>query len=437
MARLAAPIVLVNVGLMLQGTVDTLMLGRVSPAALASSAVGNLYFYNVVVVGMGLVMSLDPIVAQALGAEDRTGVSLGVQRGVLLACVASIFAMGAMAPAASVLGALQQPHEIIAGASAYVRWSMIGALPWLLFTAFRQTLQAMHRVLPMAAAVFVSNGLNAFLNWVFVFGHLGFEPMGIVGAAHATWISRWIMLGLLLWFGWRDLSPSLRPWLPSSTAVRPLLRMAALGLPVGLQMFAEAFAFGFVGLAIGWVGTIQLAGHQIALQLASVTFMVPFGVAGAGAAMVGRAIGRGDMAAARRDALAALACGVGFMALMAMTFLTFPGTLARWFTPDLPTIGVVLVLLPIAGFFQVFDGLQVVSASILRGAGDTRVPMLIHVLSFWALGIPLGLVLAFPLGKGAAGLWWGLTGALASAALLQLARVRSHLARDVRRATVD
>lgn len=437
MARLAAPIVLVNIGLMLQGTVDTMMLGRVSPVALASSAVGNLYFYNVMVLGMGLIMSLDPVVSQAIGAGDHAGVARGVQRGVVLAGIVSVFAALAMAPAPAVLHALRQPPEVIDGAAAYVRWSIIGALPWMLFTAFRQTLQAMHTIKAMIVAVFLSNAVNAFLNWMFVFGNLGFEPMGIVGAAHATWISRWLMALLLLWFAWRHLGPALIPWRPESTAIGPLLRMAAIGAPVGLQMFAEGFAFGFVGLAVGWLGTIPLAGHQIALQLASVTFMVPFGVAGAGAAMVGRAIGRGDLAAARRDAVAALVCGVGFMALMAVGFIAFPEFLGRLFTADASTISVVLVLLPIAGFFQVFDGLQVVSASLLRGAGDTRLPMLIHVLSFWALGIPLGLLLAFRADLGAEGLWWGLTVGLASTAMLQLARVRSRLSREIVRTKID
>lgn len=437
MARLAAPIVLVNVGLMLQGTVDTLVLGRVSPAALAAGAVGNLYFYNVVVVGMGLVMSLDPIVSQALGAHDRDGVARGVQRGVVLAMIASVFAALAMLPAPTVLRWMQQPAEVIDGAAGYIRWSIPGVLPWLMFTAFRQTLQAMHRVMPMAAAVFASNALNAGLNWVLVLGHFGFAPRGVVGSAQATWISRWVMLILLLWLGWRHIGPTIRPWRADSIARGPLLRMTAIGMPIGLQMFAEAFAFGFSGLAIGWIGTVPLAGHQIALQMASVTFMVPFGVAGAGAAMVGRAIGRGDLAAARRDAVAALACGVGFMALMAIGFVTIPGALARLFTADQPTIAIVLTLLPIAGMFQIFDGIQVVSASILRGAGDTRIPMIIHTLSFWALGIPLGLFLAFRVHKNAAGLWYGLTAALAATAMLQLLRVRARLAGTVQRTVID
>lgn len=301
----------------------------------------------------------------------------------------------------------------------------------------RQTLQAMHRVLPMALAVFVANGLNVFLNWVFVFGHLGFHAMGVVGSAHATWISRWLMLALVLWLSRADMRPALRPWRHDAFAWRPIKRMIAIGAPVGFQMFAESFAFGLSGVIIGWFGAETLAAHQIALTMASLTFMIPLGVAGAGAAMVGRAIGRGDMPAARRDAVAALVCGVGFMALMAVLFVTLPGALANLFTRDGPTIAIVMVLLPIAGVFQVFDGTQVVSASVLRGTGDTRVPMVLHVLSFWAVGIPLGVTLAFPLAMGPRGLWWGLTAGLASAAILQLGRVRTHLRTEVARVHVD
>ena len=195
--------------------------------------------------------------------------------------------------------------------------------------------------------------------------------------------------------------------------------------------------FGFTGIMMGWLGTVTLAGHQVTLSIVSLTFMVPMGVAGAGAVMVGRAVGAGDMDAARRDAVAALACGIGFMMLTATLFMTMPGSLARLYTPDGATIAMALLLLPVAGVFQVFDGIQVVSAALLRGIGDTRVPMVLHLLSFWAVGIPLGAFLSFTMGWGPTGLWWGLTAGLASAGVLQLARVRSRLSRDIRRLRVD
>jgi len=437
MARIAGPIVIVNLGLMFQGTIDALMLGRVSPEALAAAAVGNLYFFNVIVFGMGLLMSLDPVIAQAIGAHDHDGVARGVQRGVVLAVLTAIVAALLMLPADAILRFARQPVEVIPDAAAYVRWSILGILPFQLFNALRQSLQAMHRVLPMALAVLIANAVNVLLNWILIFGKLGAPAMGVIGAAHATWITRWLMVGLIMWFAWRDLGPTLRPWRPSSFALKPLLRLIGIGAPIGLQLSAEGLAFGFTGVMMGWLGTTTLAAHQVTLNMASLTFMVPMGVAGAGAVMVGRAVGAQDMAAARRDAVAALACGVGFMLITALLFVTLPHLLARLYTNDAATIAMVLVLLPIAGVFQVFDGTQVVSASVLRGTGDTRIPMLLHLLSFWAVAIPLGAFLCFQMGWGATGLWWGLTAGLASAAVLQLARVRNRLGRDVRRLRVD
>src|SRR5690349_19544251 len=207
MAQLAAPVVLVNVGTMLQGTVDTVMLGHYSSAALAAGAIGNLYVFGTTVFGMGLLTSLDPVVAQAIGAGDHESSARGVQRGVLLALASAVFALLLMLSVAPVLRWTHQPSEVVPGAVAYVRWSMIGIVPWLVFVAMRQTLQAMHRTLPMALAVIIANAVNAGLNWVFVFGHLGFSRMGVVGSAHATWISRWLMLILILWFSWPSLHP--------------------------------------------------------------------------------------------------------------------------------------------------------------------------------------------------------------------------------------
>jgi MATE family multidrug resistance protein len=213
--------------------------------------------------------------------------------------------------------------------------------------------------------------------------------------------------------------------------------MFRLGLPVGLQFLAEAGAFGLTTVMTGWMGTTVLAGHEIALSLASMTFMVPMGVAAAAAVMVGHAIGRGDMAASRRDATAALVVGVGFMACCAVAFALVPQALAGLYTRDAATFALAATLIPVAAVFQVFDGTQVVCASILRGAGDTRVPAILHALSFWAVGIPLGALIAFRLDYGAVGLWWGLTAGLAAAAVLQLQRVRGKLGRDVARLRVD
>jgi len=322
-------------------------------------------------------------------------------------------------------------------AARFVWWSLPGLLPFYLFVALRQVLQARHLMRPVLLAVFAGNLLNAALNWVFIFGHLGAAAAGSVGSAQATSIARWGMLALLLWSAWPALGPIVRHWRRESFAPAPLGRMLAIGIPIGLQFFAEVNAFGLVTIMAGWMGTATLAGHEIALNLASTTFMVPLGVASAASVMVGHAIGAGDTAASQRDAVAALALGVGFMAVMGVLLLLIPGPFARLYTADAAAVAVASGLLPIAGVFQVFDGMQAVASGILRGAGDTTAAMVLHVLSFWGIGVPLAWGLAFPLGLGAPGLWWGLSAGLSTAAVLQLARVRAKLRGPVTRVTLD
>lgn len=437
MLRLAAPIVLVNVGMQAMGTVDAIMLGRVSASALAAGALGNFYFFVTAVVGIGVLMALDPVIAQAVGARDEEGIARGVQRGVLLTLLVSAGVALTFTPARAVFGGLRQPEEVVPLATSYVLWSIPGLLPFFLFNMMRQALQAMKRLTPVVVAMLFANAANVFLNWVLIYGNLGFEAGGVRGSAQASSLARWLMAIVLVVAAWPALRRTLVPWRTESFAPGPLGRMLLLGLPVGLQFFAEANAFGLVTVMTGWMGTTTLAGHEIALNLASMTFMVPMGVAGAAAVMVGHAIGRGDVSASRRDAVAALVCGVGFMALMAVVFALIPRQLANAYTTDAATRVLAATLIPIAAVFQVFDGTQVISSAILRGAGDTRVPMVLHILSFWAVGIPLGALIAFRFDGGAPGLWWGLTAGLAAAAVLQLLRVRSKLATPVTRLAID
>ncbi len=437
MARIAAPIVIVNVGTQGMGMVDAIMLGRVSPTALAAGGIGNFYFFATAIVGLGILLALDPVIAQAVGAGDETAIARGVQRGVLMTLIITVGVALTYIPVAPILSALRQPEDVVPLARDYVLWSIPGLLPFFAFNMLRQTLQAFHKLAPLVIAVAVANVANVFFNWVLIFGNLGFEPGGVVGSSQATSLSRWVMVLTLLALSWPTLRPYLRQWDTMSFAFTPLVRMFKVGLPVGFQFTAEVGAFGFATVMTGWISTETLAAHEVALSLASMTFMVPMGVAAAAAVMVGRAVGRGDMDASRRDAVAALACGVGFMALCGIVFALIPDTLAGFYTKDATTAAIATVLIPIAAAFQVFDGTQVISSSVLRGTGDTRVPAILHALSFWAFGIPFGAYLAFSADYGAAGVWWGLTLGLAAAAVFQLARVRTRLSGDVKRLVID
>lgn len=437
LVRLALPVAVVQVGMLLMGAVDTVMVGRVSPTDLAAVALGNLYYFGVSVFGMGVLFSLDPVVAQAVGADDRVAVARGVQRGAILSAVLTVLASLLLLPAQPVLALLRQPPDVVPVAGGYALASIAGVFPFYGFVVLRQSLQAMGRVAPIVVTVALANLLNAFFNWVLIFGNLGMPAMGAVGSGWASSLSRWCMLLLLMGLAWPLLRPSLRPFRPEVLRMRPLGRLLRVGAPVGGQQLLEFGVFGAAGILMGWMGTVAMAAHQVALSLAALTFMVPVGVAQAAAVLVGQAVGREDPPGARRAAGAGLVVGVAFMSLTAVLFLALPRLLARIFTADLPVVEVAAVLIPIAGLFQVFDGVQVVSAGVLRGVGDTRIPMLLNLLGFWFVGLPVSAALGFWLDLGPRGVWWGLAGGLGVVAILLLARVRARFGRSLRRLVID
>ena len=437
MLRLAAPVVIVQVGMMMMGVVDTIMVGHLSAQALAAVALGNLYFFSLAVFAMGTLMVLDPVVAQAVGARDRPAIARAVQRGVLMAGILTLPVSLLLMVAAPVFAVARQPPEVVPLAAAYALRSVPGTFPFLLFIVFRQSLQAMRQTVPIVAAIVVANLANAGLNWVLIFGHLGFPAMGVVGSAWATSASRALLLVVLWLAARRELAPLLSPFRREVRQLTPLGRMLRLGLPIGTQHLLEFGAFALVALMMGSLGTLQMAGHQIAINLAALTFMVPLGVGDAASVLVGQAVGRGDPGGPRAAARAALASGAAFMAMTAALFLGFPEPLARLYSRHVEVIAVAAALIPIAGVFQVFDGLQAVASGVLRGIGDTRGPMLINLLGYWVLGIPLSVYLGFVAGLGPVGLWWGLVLGLGVVAMALLIRVRNRLARTHSRVVID
>ncbi len=437
LVALALPIAGVQVGLMLMGVVEALIVGHVSAVALAAVALGHLYFFAAFVFGLGVMSALDPLVAQGLGAGDEAQVTWAIQRGLLIAVGLSVVSIAIYLPAEPVFRLLGQPGEVIPLAAAFVHASIPGSLPALAFLVFRQSLQAMRHPQPVVATIVAGNVVNGVLCAALVFGWLGLPRLGVVGAAWAGTVGRWFMTGLLLWLGRRELWPRLKPFHREAADLRALARMLALGAPLGIQTTLEFGVFAVVALMMGRFGTVAVAGHQIAINLASLTFMVPLGVSGAAAVLVGHAVGRDDPAAARRAAVAALVTGVGWMVLSSSAFVAFPRPLAAAYSSDAAVLQLASVLIPIAGMFQVFDGTQVVSVGLLRGLGDTRAPMWINVLGFWLFGFPVSLALGFGLGLGPAGLWWGFVAGLAAVAALLLARVRSRLRRALTRVRID
>ncbi|HEX7182517.1 MAG TPA: MATE family efflux transporter [Thermoanaerobaculia bacterium] len=434
--RLAAPVALVQLGLMLMGVVDTMMLGRVSAEALAAGALGHISTIVLLYFGVGTLAALDPLIAQAFGARDAEAVGAHLQRGIVLAAaMAAPFGLlfWNVEPALRGLG---QPEAIVGDAAAYARGILWGTPAFLLFVAFRQTLQSMSVVRPAAVAIVVANVLNVLGDYALIFGHFGLPALGVAGSAYATSICRWAMFLMLLFAGRRHLAPYWRGFRAAEALdLRRHLRLLRLGLPVGLHQSIELLFFVTLALLAGRMGVVQLAGHNIAINLASLSFMVPLGIAGAAATRVGNAIGRGDMPGARRAAAICLLLGAGAMLVFAVLFAAIPEPLARLYTADPAVIAMTALLLPIAAVFQIFDGVQAVAAGILRGAADTTFPAGLAIMGFWIIGLPASLYLAYRAALGVEGLWWGMNVGLGVVALMLVIRIAHRFRAAIARTT--
>jgi MATE family multidrug resistance protein len=431
--RLAAPVAATQLGIMLMGVIDTMMLGHLSADALAAGSMGNAITVCAMMFGYGILSSLDPLVAQAHGARDAAAIGDHLQRGLVMAVAVTLPFILSMLDIEPLLRSFGQPAAVSFGAAEYTRGILWGVLPYFLSIALRQTLQAMSHVRAVGVAILLGNLCNLVFNWLLIFGHLGAPALGVLGSALSTSISRWVMFLYLLVASRRWLAPYWRGFTAAATDLRGHLLMLRIGVPIGFHNAVEIGIFALGGLLIGQIGVAELAGHQVTLNLASLSFMVPLGVSGAATTRVGNAIGRGDLSGARRSAAASLILGAGAMCCFALLFATVPGPLGRLYTPDPKVLAVVVALLPIAAVFQVFDGLQVVGAGVLRGAADTTFPAAIALFGYWAIGLPVGWFLAFHLRMGARGLWWGFTAGLTAVAILFLFRIAARFRRDLGR----
>ena len=405
--RLAAPIVGAELGWIAMGIVDIAMVGRLGPAAIGAVGVGSVLCFAVVVFGIGMLLGLDPLVARAHGRgrpdECRRWLVQGTALAALLAAPLTL-AAGAVAASLDAWGMDPAVRRLAGPYFAILLWSVP---PLLLYTALRRYLQAVGLAAWVTAALVSANVINAAANWVLIFGHLGAPALGVDGAAWATVVSR-VYLALFLAaviLGYERGRGTGRWPRPS---LRRMRRLAVLGLPAAGQVSLEFGVFAVVTVLAGRLEAVILAAHQIVLNVASVTFMVPLGVGGAGAVRVGHAVGRRDAAGARRAGWAALALGGAFMSGAALLFVLAPQPILRLYTADPAVIRAGVTLLFVAAFFQLFDGLQTVATGVLRGVGDTRTAMVCNLAGHWLIGLPVGYALCFDRGWGVVGLWVGL-----------------------------
>jgi MATE family multidrug resistance protein len=433
MVTLAVPVVLSELGWMAMGVVDTIMVGRLGPAAIGAVALGNAICYTPSIFGVGLMLGLDTLVAQAYGREDHDECHRWLAQGVYLACIAAVPIMLGIWLASLGFTHFGIAAEVAGPASGYLRLLNWGTLPLLLYGATRRYLQGVGQVRVITVTYVLANLVNWFLNWALIYGKLGFPALGVNGSAISTAFARVVMAAALLGFAWRYERgrghPLFRHWAAPQAA--RLKRLLQLGAPAAGQILLEVGAWNLATLSAGYLTPVALATHQIVLNYASVTYMVPLGISAAAAVSVGHAVGAGDAPRARRAGWMALGLGTSFMLLAALMFLLWPLPLIELFSRDPRVLAVGPGLLGIVAAFEIFDGIQTVSTGALRGLGETHAPMWANLVGYWVLGLPLGFFLCFGLKWGIYGLWIGLTLALVVIALALLVRWRRDAQRQL------
>lgn len=413
---LALPLVLAELGWMSMTIVDTMMVGRLPDSAVAMGAVslGSGIFMVLALFGEGLLLGLDTLVAQAFGAGKREDCHRSLINGVYLSVALTPFLAAPVWLMERALTRIHVDADVLSQTIPYTKALAVGLFPLLLYFAVRRCLQAMNMVRPVAFALVTANIINAVFNWILIYGKWGAPAMGTVGSGWSTAIARVYMAGVLIaylfWYDRKHRTELLKT--PVDIDLRRIKQLIALGIPAAMQFTLESGVFATVTALIARLGAIPLATHQIALNTVAFTYMVPLGIASAAAVRVGQALGRRDPRGASAAGGTAIFVGAAFMTLAGIVLLIVPRWIARIYTADELVIRSAAALLAAGAAFQLFDGIQSVATGALRGAGDTRTPMLCHFTAYWIIGLPLGAWLCFRRGWGALGLWIGLSLAL-------------------------
>jgi len=409
MFRLALPLVLAEIGWTAMTSIDTMMVGRLSPSAIGAVSLGTALYFAIGIFGVGLLLGLDTLVSQAEGAGDRADAHHSLWNALLLCIPLSPLLILGSRAGIPILDLVGVNPLVAAEAAPYIR-----ALSWstpslLVFTALRRYLISTHRAAPVMFALISANIINAVGNWAFIYGKFGLPALSTEGSGWSTTVAMLylaVFLALYTWWQEKHLTRAIR-----FDAGR-LRRLLALGFPAASQIIIEISMFALAAMLIGKLEPAQLAGHQVALNLCSLTFMIPLGLSAAASVRVGHAVGRSDAPAAARAGWTALAFGATFMSCAALAFWIMPRALTRVYTPDPKVLDTSIAILFVAGFFQLFDSTQVVVTGALRGLGNTHTPMLVHLGGYWLIGLPLGYALCFNYKMGAVGMWIGLSTAL-------------------------
>jgi len=402
------------------GVVDILMVTRLGEEALAGIALGHTWSFGLLVLIMGATVGMDPLFGQAFGASKRSLAARRVWQGATLLALLCVPVMVGHLLASPVLHWTQQEVATIPIADSYCRILTMGVLPVAAFGLFRQYLQADGRMLAATWAIVGGNVINVILNYGLIFGRLGMPELGSDGTAWASLSSRFVMLAILCWFGRDEIR---RIWVERLGAVEwsAITRLSKVSLPVAAQVGLEFWGFSLSIVMMGWLGSAAVSAHVIAINLASLAWMVPLGLSAAAATRIGNLVG------ARQPwqpaGWVAVAMGAGVMMVAGALFLLIPGPLVDAYGPEPHVRELALTLLPVAALFSLSDGVQVVTFGVLRGAGDTTMPALANIVGYYLLGLPLGWFLAFRMNFGPTGIWYGVAASLVIVSVILVGRL--------------
>jgi len=403
---------------------DSMMVGRLGKEPLAGASFANSIFVIFLVMGIGMSYAITPQTAQADGERNVLKLTEILKHGVLVNTIFGLILTAFILFGQDALWYLNQPEIVVELALPYLRIIAISLIPFMIYQAFRQFAEGLGYTKQAMYITVAANILNIILNYIFIFGKLGFEPMGLYGAGLATLISRILMAALMMSYVYfsKQFTQYWKVFTFGNFTYYLVKENLKLGIPMAFQLIFEVTTFSIAAIMIGWMGATPLAAHQIAINLASVTYMVALGIAAAATIRVGNQLGQKDYHTMRNVALTCYIMAIMFMSFTAVVFIMGKNFLPTLYIDDVQVIRQAAVLLIVAGLFQLSDGIQVIGLGALRGMSDVRIPTLITLIAYWIVGLPLGYLLGFIFDLGAMGVWIGLLAGLSMAALLLFIR---------------
>jgi len=427
--KLAYPVVIGQLGHMMLGVVDSLMVGRLGAVPLAASSLVNGLILLIMVLGIGMSVALTPLVAIAKGSENHDECGVILRQGLLVNIIFSFLLVISIYFLSDLVYYLDQPIEVARYAESYLKILNLSIIPFMLFQTYKQFSEGLSHTKPPMYILIASNVVNVFGNWVLIFGNLGFPRMELDGAGYSTLITRVFIAAAIFIYvknskSFQEYDPSLKFRSINFPVIKKIIN---LGIPGGFQMFFEVGGFVFAAVMVGWIGTNELAAHQIAINLASITFMVGLGISIAATIRVGNYLGKRDLLGIQRAGYTALGIIALIMSFFGLMFFVLRDFLPTLYINDTEVIEIAASLIVVASFFQVVDGLQVVGVGILRGLTDLKITMVIAFFVFWVIGLPVAYLLGFTLGFGAVGIWVSLVVGLSLAAILFILRFQKFL----------